>query len=85
MVSEFLEDMCNVSLLSGEKLIARFCFKVILIKIAGQELLVDLLVLEMVDYDVILGMDWLSRYNATIFCKKEKGSISAIKGICICI
>ena len=33
---------------------------------------VDLIVLEMVDYDVILGMDWLSKYNATIFCRRKK-------------
>ena len=26
----------------------------------------------MVDYDVILGMDWLSNYNATIFCRRKK-------------
>ena len=30
------------------------------------------MVLEMVDYDVILGMDWLSNYNATIFCRRKK-------------
>ena len=26
----------------------------------------------MVDYDVILGMDRLSKYNATIFCRRKK-------------
>ena len=35
-------------------------------------MLVDLIVLEMVDYDVILGMDWLSKYNATIFYRRKK-------------
>ena len=33
---------------------------------------VDLIVLEMVYYDVILGIDWLSKYNATIFCRRKK-------------
>ena len=33
---------------------------------------IDLIALELVDYDVILGMDWLSKYNATIFCKRKK-------------
>ena len=32
---------------------------------------VDLIVLETVDYGVILGMDWLSKYNATIFCRRK--------------
>ena len=72
MIPKLLEDMCNVSLSSGKKLIARFCFKVVHIKIVGQEFPVNLLVLEMGDYDVILSMDWLTRYNATIFCKKKK-------------
>ena len=57
MVPELLEDMCNVSLSSGEKLIAQFCFKFIPVKIVGRELLVDLLVLEMVDDDGIQGMN----------------------------
>ena len=26
----------------------------------------------MVDYDVILGMNWLSKYNATILCRRKK-------------
>ena len=28
----------------------------------------DLIVLEMLDYDVILGMDWFTSYHATINC-----------------
>ena len=30
------------------------------------------MVLEMVDYNLILGMEWLSKYNATIFCRRKK-------------
>ena len=42
-----------------------------LISIDGRELYVDLVVLDMSDYEVILGMDWLSKYHATIDCKKK--------------
>ena len=49
--------MCNVSLPSGENLTSQFSFKVVPVKVAGRELPLDLIVLEMVDYDVILGMD----------------------------
>ena len=28
--------------------------------------------MEMYDYDAILGMDWLNRYNVVIDCKKNK-------------
>ena len=67
-----LDEVCVVSLPSGENLTLRFSFKEAPVKVAGRELLVDLIVLEMVDYDVILGMDWLSKYNATIFCRRKK-------------
>ena len=61
-----------VSLPSGENLTSRFGFKVVPVKIAGRELPVDLMVFEMVDYDVTLGMGWVSEYNATIFCRRKK-------------
>ena len=72
MVLELLNDVCNVSLPSGENLLSQFSFKVIPVKINGRELLVNLIVLGMINYDVILGMDRLSKHNATIFCKKKK-------------
>ena len=71
MMLEFLDDVCNVSLPSGENLTSRFCFKVIPIKIAGCESPVDLSVLEVVDYDVMLGINWLSKYDTMILCKKK--------------
>ena len=80
MVPDLLDEMCIVSLPSGENLTSRFSFKVVPIKVAERELPVDLIVLEMVDYDVILGMDWLSRYNAAIFCRRKKVVFQPIKG-----
>ena len=40
--------------------------------ISGRELYVDLVILNMYDYDVILGMDSLRKYNATIKCQSRK-------------
>ena len=54
MVPVLLDEMCSVSLPSGENLTSRFSFKVVRVKVTRRELLVDLIVLEMVDYDVIL-------------------------------
>ena len=31
----------------------------------------DIIVLDMVDYEVIFGMDWLSKYHASIDCMKK--------------
>ena len=61
-----LKEVCVVSLPSGENLISRFSFKEVLAKVARRRLPVDLMVLEMVDYSMILGMGWLSKNNATI-------------------
>ena len=57
MAPDLLGEMCIVSLPSGENLTSRFSFKNVSIKVTGREFPIDLIVLEMVDYDVILGMD----------------------------
>ena len=41
-------------------------FKSCIISICGIDTLVDLMLLEMVDFDVILGMDWLASCHATM-------------------
>ena len=71
MVHDLLDEMCIVSLPSRENLTSQFGFKDVPVEIAGRELPVDLMVLKMVDYDLILGMDWLSKYYASIFCRRK--------------
>jgi len=39
-------------------------YKRVRLDIIGSEIRVDLLPLELCDFDVILGMDWLSTYRA---------------------
>ena len=39
--------------------------------IEGRELLADLVLLDVMDFDVILGMDWLSQYFATVDCRRK--------------
>ncbi|XP_052184353.1 uncharacterized protein LOC127796310 [Diospyros lotus] len=41
------------------------------IQIKEVEFLVDLILLEFQDFDVILGMDFLTKYNATLDCKAK--------------
>ena len=38
---------------------------------ANRELYMDLIILDMYDYNIILGMDFLAKYNATIECWKR--------------
>ena len=33
-----------------------------------RETLVDLIILDMVAFDVILGMDWLAHYHVILYC-----------------
>ena len=40
--------------------------------IASQDLMADLVVLDMAVYDVVLGMDGLSEYHATVDCYKKR-------------
>ena len=42
------------------------------VRITGQELTTDLVVLDMVGYDIILGMDWLAAHHASVDCYKKR-------------
>ena len=57
---------------SGEILNSGQLVKACEVSISGNTLCVDLIILEMHDYDVILGMDWLSKHYAKIDCKKNE-------------
>ena len=53
---------------SGEMLSSNSWLRHVPIRVAERELHVDLIVLEMANYDVILGMDFLGKYRAIIDC-----------------
>ncbi|XP_042467249.1 uncharacterized protein LOC122050411 [Zingiber officinale] len=61
----------SVSLPSGEELhnnrVVRNCQMMMQNRIVGTELIV----LDMVEFDVILGMDWLTQHEAVIDCKQR--------------
>ena len=41
------------------------------IVVDDRELFIDLIVLDMDEYEIILGMNWLSKYHAKIDCRKK--------------
>ncbi|XP_062075883.1 uncharacterized protein LOC133780013 [Humulus lupulus] len=57
---------------SGEIVISKNWVKVVPLWIDGRELYVDLIVLDLSNFDVILGMNFLSKYGASIDCKCKK-------------
>ena len=46
--------------------------------IGGLELSVDLMPLELYDFDLILGMDWLSKYRAQVDCFTKTVTIQGV-------
>ena len=67
-----LEGRMRVSLPVGDPLFSDRVVRDSRVLIGGQEFPADLVALDMRDFDVVLGMDWLSRHRATIdWYKKE--------------
>ena len=53
----------------GDSLLVKHVYKSYTIVITNKEiLLLDLIVLKLLELDVILGMDWLVTYHATLDC-----------------
>ncbi|KAA0050376.1 ty3-gypsy retrotransposon protein [Cucumis melo var. makuwa] len=65
---EPLNGILSVSTPSGEVLLSKEKIKACQVEIENQRLDVTLLVLDMQDFDVILGIDWLSANHASIDC-----------------
>ena len=59
----------RTSLPFGDVLILTHWLRAIPVRVLERELYMDLIILDMYDYDVILGMDFLTKYNATIECR----------------
>ena len=62
----------RVSLPAGDPLFSNRVVRDSRVLIRGQKFLVDLVALYMRDFDVVLGMDWLSRHRATLDCYKKE-------------
>ena len=67
-----LEGSMRVSLPAGDLLIADRVVRDSRVLIEGHEFPADLVALDMRDFDVVLGMDWLSRHRATLDVIKRK-------------
>ena len=62
----------NISIPTGVNQIALWVCKRCPISFGHLTLPADLIVLNMKDFDVILGMDWLSEHYAFIDCREKK-------------
>ena len=55
-----------VSVPTGNSLIANRVYRGSKVTIASHEFEADLIVLDIHDFDIILGMDWLAKHHATV-------------------
>ena len=62
----------RVSLRAGDPLFSDRVVRDSRVPIGGQEFPTDLVALDMRDFDVVLGMDWLSCHRATLDCYKKE-------------
>ena len=67
-----LESLLFVSTAGGETLLGEAIYRACAVEIANRKLSVDLIGLDTGDFDVILGMNWLAAYHATIDCFNKK-------------
>ena len=64
-------ELCVGTLVRGVVIASNIC-KSCVTKIANREIVADLTLLEMKDFDIILGMDWLAANYAFIDCHSKK-------------
>ncbi|XP_070036905.1 uncharacterized protein [Nicotiana tomentosiformis] len=68
-----------VSTFVGDSIMVDHVYRSCVVSIGSYETMVDLLLLDMVDSDVILGMDWLSPYYAILDCHAKTVTLSMPK------
>ena len=74
MVSLLSPPLCVDTPIGDGIVLSRVC-KDCEIRVADSSLVGDLIVLDMTTFDVILGMDWLRRYRATIDCYRRRVTV----------
>ena len=74
-----LKTLLSVTTPLNDALEADIYFPSCPISVVGRDLLADLILLDVMDFEVILGMDWLARHYAILDCR-EKQVIFRIPG-----
>ncbi|XP_075091869.1 uncharacterized protein LOC142172016 [Nicotiana tabacum] len=65
---ELLNDPFLVSTLVRESLLAEYVYRACQVWVEGRDTLADLIVLDMIDFDMLMVMDWLSFCYAIVDC-----------------
>ncbi|XP_063942652.1 uncharacterized protein LOC135150319 [Daucus carota subsp. sativus] len=70
--AQSLDNALLVKLPNGRNLFVNKVYKDCTLIVSGHTFLIDLLPLELKDFGVILGMDWLTKYKANLDCSKKR-------------
>ncbi|CAA0831731.1 Unknown protein, partial [Striga hermonthica] len=73
-------DALEVSLASGKTIATDSMVRGLQVNIGGRNLEVNTYIIEMRDFDVILGMDWLTHYRADIRCLEKEVTLHPTNG-----
>ncbi|XP_070008235.1 uncharacterized protein [Nicotiana sylvestris] len=63
-----LGTLVHVSILVGDSVVVDLIYRFCVVTFCGFETRVDFLLLDMIDFEIILGMDWLSPYHTILDC-----------------
>ncbi|XP_070020198.1 uncharacterized protein [Nicotiana sylvestris] len=76
---ESLVTPVNVSTPMGDSLVVDRIYQSCVVTFCGYETRADLLLLDMINFEVILGMDWLSPYHAILYCHAKTVTLAMLE------
>ncbi|XP_070032197.1 uncharacterized protein [Nicotiana tomentosiformis] len=71
IVPEILSDPFAVSTPVGESIIARWVYRGYTVTVCSRQTSADLLELDMMDFDAIMGMEWVAACDAIVYCRAK--------------
>ena len=63
-----MKDPMNIGIPVGETIVVRYMYPKCVVEVEGKIFPADLIELQLLEFDIILGMDWLSENYASIDC-----------------
>ena len=79
LATEFLRGSIRVSSPGGEMILTHGC-RLLTLAIGAHTFPTDLIVLNSQGLDVILGMDWMSKYEGQIDCAQRAITLTTLEG-----
>ncbi|KAL9258971.1 Retrovirus-related Pol polyprotein from transposon 17.6-like protein, partial [Drosera capensis] len=80
MKTQPMIEQIQVGLPTGEIVACKLVVPLVSVMIGEEEFPVDLIVLDLHDFEIVLGMNWLEKYKAVMNCKKKTIKLQSSKG-----